>query len=146
MVQLPAGPVCCGGLDGSLTFPSDGAHIASVARASRILAIAILIAASLNATAGLCFCNRGPDTPASRPAGHACCHGLDTTGTLALRAVASCCHIEDAVREMTPVHVIQFVPPVATVVDRLFPAGETVLLQSFAQAFAPSPPVQVLRL
>lgn len=115
-------------------------------RVLRILGIAILIAASLNATAGLCFCHPGQDSPVSTPAGHGCCHGGDARGTLAVHAVGSCCHIESAQRDMTPADAVQLLQPAATVVDHLVAAERRVPSPTLASSFSPSPPGRVLRI
>lgn len=113
---------------------------------ARILGTAVLSAALLNASAGLCFCHRGPDGPVSR-AGHSCC--LPSGGgddVLAMGAAESCCHIEAAQRDMTPVDAIQLQAPPMTMGARLAPAGGPVLPVACGPAEAPSPPIQVLRL
>ncbi len=43
----------------------------------RTLGVAVLAAALLNASAGLCFCHRGPVAPGAGEASGGCCHGPD---------------------------------------------------------------------
>jgi hypothetical protein len=116
-----------------------------VGRFFRLLGVATLVAASLNATAGLCFCHRGPDAPASRP-GRSCCHPAGDDGALALRAVATCCHIEAAQRDMTPIDAAQLAEPVAAVTRVLAQARELLPARACSSTIAPSPPIQTLRL
>ena len=115
-------------------------------RAVHILAVALLSAASLNATAGLCFCHRGPDAPVPVPGSHSCCRGPESDGSPSIGNVPSCCHIEMAQRDMTPVAAIQLAPPSVAAVPVVSTAGEPVVTLSSAPAFAPSPPIRVLRL
>jgi hypothetical protein len=115
-------------------------------RVLRVIGVAVLAAATLHATAGLCFCHRGSDSPVSLPGGHSCCHGPDASGALTFRAIPTCCHIETAQRDMTPTIAVQLAPPPVTVIPIGITAGERVVSASGAPAFAPSPPIQVLRL
>lgn len=112
----------------------------------RTFGVAILVAASLNATAGLCFCHRLRSAAGSAPASRGCCHSAGTQSTTALRALGSCCHIETAQREMTVGDAVQVAQPTASVIHHLSPADEALPFHSFALAFAPSPPIRVLRL
>ncbi len=43
----------------------------------RSLGVAVLALALLNASAGLCFCHRGPVPAGDAPASAGCCHGPD---------------------------------------------------------------------
>jgi hypothetical protein len=116
-------------------------------RALRAIGVAILITATLHATAGICLCRRGQDGPAAMPAGHNCCHRVDATGRISIGGVASCCHIETAPREMTPTDAVQLAPPSAIVVaDVTDTACGNVTTSSLANAASPAPPIQVLRL
>ena len=118
-----------------------------MARLLRAIGVAVLITVTLHASAGLCFCHRGPDAPASLPGGHSCCHGADTSGQLAIRGVPTCCHIESAQRDMTRIDAVQLAAPTAVVVaDAVDPAAGMVTARSFALTVGTSPPIQVLRL
>ncbi len=111
----------------------------------KVLGVATLVAASLNAAAGLCFCHRGPDAPASRP-GHSCCHPDGEKDTLSLSGVDGCCHIEAAQRDMTPADAVPLTAPAHAIVAVVAPADEAVSSRSLTPSFAPSPPVRILRL
>jgi hypothetical protein len=116
-------------------------------RLLRAIGVAILITATLHATAGICLCHRGPDVPASLPGGHSCCHPVDAAGQLAVGGVPTCCHIEAAQRDMTPGVAVQFAPPsAATVAFVADTAMDGVVIGSFTLSVAPSPPIRVLRL
>jgi hypothetical protein len=116
-----------------------------VGRYFRFLGVATLVAASLNVTAGLCFCRRGPDAPISRP-GHSCCHPAGDDGALALRGAGTCCHIEAAQRDMTPTDAVQLAAPAAASVDLAAPASRPVQALAVQTASTPSPPIRILRL
>jgi hypothetical protein len=119
----------------------------AMTRVLRAAGVAVLIAATLHATAGICLCHRGPDTPASMPGSHSCCHPADAAGRIAIGGVPTCCHIETAQRDMTPIDVIQLAPPTAVVVAAVADATlGVVATRSLALASAPSPPIRVLRL
>jgi len=77
----------------------------------RILGVAMLAAALLNASAGLCFCHRGPVPPGDSPASAGCCHGPDSSGGLAVSAAGTCCHIESAESAATPAIAVQLAQP-----------------------------------
>jgi hypothetical protein len=116
-------------------------------RALRAIGVAILITATLNATAGICLCHRGPDAPPSLPGSHSCCHPVDATGRISIGRVPSCCHIETAQRDMTPIDAAQLAPPSTAVVAGVADAAcGNVTTRSLASAASPSPPVRVLRL
>jgi hypothetical protein len=112
----------------------------------RTIGIAVLITATIHATAGICLCHRGPDAPASMPGSHSCCHGPVPTGQVAIGGVPTCCHIESAQRDMTPTDAAQLAPPSTMAVSTVTMPGGRVATVSDTPAFAPSPPVQVLRL
>ena len=116
-------------------------------RALRAIGVAILITATLHATAGICLCHRGPDGPVSLPGGHSCCHPVDATGRISIGSVPSCCHIETAQRDMTSIDAVQLAPPPAIVVADVNDAARgNVTTGSLASVSSPSPPIQVLRL
>lgn len=116
-------------------------------RVLRTIGVAMLITATLHATAGICLCHRGPDAPVSLPGSHSCCHPQDAAGQLAIGGVPTCCHIETAQRDMTPIGVIQLAPPTAVVVAAIADTTHgAVTTHSLALAAAHSPPIQVLRL
>jgi len=115
-------------------------------RVLRAIGVVMLIAASLNATAGLCFCHDGPDAATALPGNHGCCHGADSEGATAVSPVGSCCHIESAAREMTTNPVVQLAQPIAPVSYTPAPAHEAAATRSIAPITAPSPPIRVLRL
>ena len=115
-------------------------------RALRAIGVAVLVTATLHATAGICLCHRGPDAPVSLPGGHSCCHPADANGRLVIGGVPTCCHIETAQRDMTSVDAMQLAPPVVASVSIVTTPSERVATVSGAPAFAPSPPVRILRL
>jgi hypothetical protein len=115
-------------------------------RVLRTIGVTVLITATIHATAGICLCHRGPDAPVSMPGSHSCCHGLAPTGQVAISGVPTCCHIESAQRDMTPTDATQLAPPAVAAVSAVTTPGERVATVSDTPAFAPSPPVQVLRL
>ena len=82
---------------------------------ARTLGVAVLALALMNASAGLCFCHRGP-TPAgdSRSAG-GCCHETNASGSTVVTAASSCCHVESAESVATPVVAVQLAQPAAAV-------------------------------
>jgi len=112
----------------------------------RSLGVALLVAASLNASAGLCFCHRGPDEPASLPDGHGCCHGQNAAGTLAVQAAGSCCHIETAARDATPTEAVQLAPPQFEAAPVHESAGLRLIQPVATTLFAPSLPLRALRI
>jgi len=112
----------------------------------RSLGVALLVAASLNASAGLCFCHRGPDAPASLPGGHGCCHGQNAAGTLAVQAAGSCCHIETAARDATPTQAVQLAPPQFEAAPVHEIAGRQLVQPVATTLFAPSLPLRALRI
>jgi len=112
----------------------------------RTLGVAVLAAALLDASAGLCFCHRGLAEPGSTPASHGCCHGADGSSTLAVQAAASCCHIEGAARDATPTDAVQLAPPPFETASVSESAGPRVALPDATAVSAPSPPVHNLRI
>jgi hypothetical protein len=113
----------------------------------RTLGVAVLALALMNASAGLCFCHRGPAQPGSPPAAHGCCHGPDTSGRTAVKAAGSCCQIESAESAATPVVAVQLAPPalVATVFTDAAPAAD-VLPCLAGTLLDRSPPLCTLRI
>jgi hypothetical protein len=110
-----------------------------------MLGVAVLAAALLDASAGLCFCHWGPVEQGSAPTSHGCCHGQEVPGTTAVKAAGSCCHIEAAEHQATPSVAMQLAPPAARVVpaDEPFVAAT---LQATARVLpASSPPLFALR-
>jgi len=81
----------------------------------RTIGVAVLALALLDASAGLCFCHLGPARPGAPPVPQGCCHGPETSGTAAVAAASSCCHIESAESAATPVVAVQLAPPAAAV-------------------------------
>jgi hypothetical protein len=109
--------------------------------------MAVLAAALLNASAGLCFCHRGPAAPGADAQSAACCHGPQASAGAAVDAPASCCHIESADPAATPAAAVQIAPPAAvftpvTVTDSL---ADSLPLVATALHSA-SPPVFALRI
>jgi hypothetical protein len=112
----------------------------------RTLGVAVLALALMNASAGLCFCHRGPVLPGDEPSSAGCCHGPEAPGSLVVRAAGSCCHIESTESEATPVVAIQFALPASlssAVIDAV-PAAEALPVAGAALA-GHSPPPDVLR-
>jgi hypothetical protein len=112
----------------------------------RSVGVAVLAAALLNASAGLCFCHRGPAAPGSSPAPHGCCHGQNGSGTLAIQAAGSCCHIEAAQRDVTQTDAVQLAPPQSSAAPVYVSAGLRVSPLVAATLTAPSPPPHTLRI
>jgi hypothetical protein len=79
----------------------------------RAVGVAVLALALMNASAGLCFCHRGPVIPGDEPSSAGCCHGPQASNETALSSAGSCCHIESADPSATPAGAIQFAPPAA---------------------------------
>jgi hypothetical protein len=116
-------------------------------RLVRILAIAILIAASLNATAGLCFCHRGADSPLAAETGQSCCHQSTAAGQ-SWRGIDTCCHIESVQRDMTPVDVVHLTAPHSASTPTSHDDARLAQVAAAPSAplpFASSPPVRNLR-
>jgi hypothetical protein len=117
-----------------------------VRRILQAIAVSTVIVASLNASAGLCFCHRGPALPGSSPASHGCCHGQNASGTLAIQTAGSCCHIEAAQRDVTQTDAVQFAPPQPGAAPVHESAGLRVSSLVATTVTAPSPPLHTLRL
>jgi hypothetical protein len=81
----------------------------------RTIGVAVLALALMNASAGLCFCHRGPVLPGEAPESGGCCHGPQASSTTALSSPGSCCHIESAESAATPVVAVELAQPAATV-------------------------------
>jgi hypothetical protein len=113
----------------------------------RTIGMAVLVAALLNASAGLCFCHRGPAAPGAEPESAACCHGPQAPAGTVIDAPASCCHIESADSAATPVAAVQLAPPatVSLAVTNARPAAELLPVAAAATSFA-SPPILALRI
>ena len=79
----------------------------------RTIGMAVLAAALLNASAGLCFCHRGPVAPGADAQSASCCHGPKAPPGTTVGAPASCCHIESADSAATPVAAVQLAQPAA---------------------------------
>ena len=113
----------------------------------RLFGVAVLAVALLDASAGLCFCHRGPASPGAAPASHGCCHEQGASGQTALKAATACCSGESAESAATPSPAVHLAPPatpsVAVVVCRA--SGEA---RSFMAAALPgfSPTPVVLRI
>ena len=113
----------------------------------RAIGVAVLAVALLNASAGLCFCHRGPVVPGESPESAGCCHGPQASNTTALSFPGSCCHIESADPSATPAGAIQLAPP-AAVVTALGDASPALQTAPFVAArLQGSPPTRfVLRI
>lgn len=118
----------------------------SVRRFLRSTAVSTLMVALLNASAGICFCDRGPAVPGLPAAPHACCHGQDGSGAPALQAASSCCHIEAAARDATPADAVQLAQPETKAAPVRESAGPHVIAPVVTTVYAPSPPARVLRI
>ena len=107
----------------------------------RTFGVAVLAVALLDASAGLCFCHRGPAAlPGSGPASHGCCHEPDASGLLAVTAGHSCCHIESAESAATPAAAVQLAPPAALVTAVAAEPSAVETLPSAARILPGSPP------
>jgi hypothetical protein len=113
----------------------------------RTLGVAVLSAALLNASAGLCFCHRGPALPGAPASAHGCCHGPDASGTTVVKAISTCCQIESAESSATPAAAIQLAPPAAVVTPLVgAPATGATVPVITTVLIGASPPLSVLRL
>jgi hypothetical protein len=113
----------------------------------RTLGVALLAAALMNASAGLCFCHRGPVVPGESPESAGCCHGPDASGTTVVKAGSSCCQIESAESAATPAAAIQLAPPAAVVAAVAVEPAAVETLPSVARLLpGSSPPLFVLRI
>ena len=106
-----------------------------------------LAVALLNASAGLCFCHRGPVPAGEAQGAGGCCHGPDSSGKTAVAAATDCCQIEAAESAAMPEAATQFAPPApetVTVRAELLIAG---VLPSVAAVLpGSSPPLFILRI
>jgi hypothetical protein len=113
----------------------------------RTLGVAVLAAALLNASAGLCFCHRGPALPGAPASSHGCCHGPDGSGTTLVKATSACCQVESAESAATPAAAVQLAPPVPVVTPLLgAPATGAAVPVITTVLIGTSPPLSVLRL
>jgi hypothetical protein len=113
----------------------------------RTLGVAVLALALLDASAGLCFCHRGPAEAGSAPASHGCCHGPDASSKTAVKGASSCCHIESAESSATPVSSVQLAPPAAVFTPVALAVSLADSLPLVAPALASSsPPIFALRI
>jgi hypothetical protein len=114
---------------------------------ARILGAAVLALALMNASAGLCFCHRGP-TPAGEPrSAGGCCHETHASGSTVLTAASSCCHIESAESAATPVVAVQLAQPAAAVAALGDEAPALRMSRSLSATLQGSPPTPfVLRI
>jgi hypothetical protein len=113
----------------------------------RTLGVAVLAAALLNASAGLCFCHRGPVAPGAGEASGGCCHGPDASGKTVVKAASSCCQIESAESAATPAAAVQVAPPAAVFTPVALAVCIADSLPVVAAALASSsPPIFALRI
>ena len=113
----------------------------------RTLGVAVLAAALLNASAGLCFCHRGPVAPGADPGSAACCHGPQAARGWFRQRPASCCDIESAESSATPIAAVQLAPPAAQVAGVAAEPSAVETLHSVARLLpGSSPPLFVLRI
>jgi hypothetical protein len=117
-----------------------------VRRVLQCIAVSTLIVAWLNASAGLCFCHRGPAVPGSSPVSRGCCHGQDASGMLALHAASSCCHVEAAARDATAPDALQLAQPESEEAPGRTSTWLRVIAPVATTVSAPSPPIHVLRI
>ncbi len=113
----------------------------------RTLGVAVLAVALLNASAGLCFCHRGPVAPGADQGSAACCHGPQAAAGTTLERPASCCQIESAEASATPVAAAQLAPPAAVFTPVALAVCTAGSLPVVAAALASSsPPIFALRI
>ncbi|HSP91978.1 MAG TPA: hypothetical protein VLN08_13770 [Vicinamibacterales bacterium] len=114
---------------------------------ARTIGSAVLALALLNASAGLCFCHRGP-VPAGEPQASAgCCHGPDSSGKTAVAAASDCCQIEAAESAAMPVAAAQLAPPASVTVTVHAELPAVGVLPSLAAVLpGSSPPLFILRI
>jgi hypothetical protein len=113
----------------------------------RTLGVALLAVALMNASAGLCFCHRGPALPGDLASSHGCCHGSDVSGTTVVKAVSTCCQIESAESAATPAAAVQLAPPAAVVTHVALAVFLSDSLPPVAAALpSSSPPIFALRI
>ncbi|MFO7691998.1 MAG: hypothetical protein R6V57_02820, partial [Vicinamibacterales bacterium] len=107
---------------------------------ARTIGSAVLALALLNASAGLCFCHRGPAPAGESPASAGCCHGPDFSGEMALDAAGGCCHIEAAESSAMPAVAAQLAPPASVTVTVHAELPAVGVLPSVAAVLPGSPP------
>jgi hypothetical protein len=115
----------------------------------RTIGTAVLAAALLNASAGLCFCHRGPAAAGAEAASEssACCHGPQAPAGTTVGTPASCCHIESAESSAAPVAAVQVAPPAAVFTPVAHAVCAADLLPTVAASLASSsPPIFALRI
>ena len=113
----------------------------------RTVGVAVLALAVLNASAGLCFCHRGP-VPAGEPQSSAgCCHGSGSSGKTTVAAASDCCQIEAAESAAMPVVAAQLAPPATVIVTAGADLPGVGVLPSVAAVLpGSSPPHFILRI
>jgi hypothetical protein len=113
---------------------------------ARTLGVAVLAAALLNASAGVCFCHRGQALRGESPSSAGCCHRHGSSATTSVSAAGSCCQLESAESAATPGVAVQLVPP--TGVTALAEERSPVEVRPFAATVLPgsSPPLLALRI
>jgi hypothetical protein len=113
----------------------------------RTLGVAVLAMALMNASAGLCFCHRGPVLPGEAPGSGGCCHGPEAPGSLVVKAASSCCQVESAEASAVPSVAAHGAPPIAPFSLASRPAVDRHALAVVATALSSSsPPVLPLRI
>jgi len=113
----------------------------------RSLGSVVLALALLNASAGLCFCHRGPVPAGESPASAGCCHGPGSSGATTVAAASDCCQIEAAESAAMPVAAAQLAPPApVTVTVRAELPAVSVLPSVAAVLPGSSPPLFILRI
>jgi hypothetical protein len=115
-------------------------------QALRTFSVALLVAALLHASAGLCFCHRGPVAPGTASSSGGCCHAPAASGVAAWYAASSCCHVEAVERQVLPSAALRLAPPPTVE----FAAPEASVARAVPVAArvlpAPSPPLVALRI
>lgn len=113
----------------------------------RTLGVAVLAAALLNASAGLCFCHRGPAARGADAKSAPCCHGPQGSAGTSMDAPASCCHIESAESAAAPAATVQVAPPAAPFTPVALAVCVADSLPSVAASLpSSSPPIFALRI
>jgi hypothetical protein len=113
----------------------------------RSLGSAVLAVALLNASAGLCFCHRGPVAPGADAGSGGCCHGPGRTDLPAVSAPMACCHIESAESAVTPVVVVKLAPPAVALTSPADHSPAAVVASVvFGTSQSASPPLFALRI
>jgi len=115
----------------------------------RTIGMAVLAAALLNASAGLCFCHRGSAAAGAEAASESptCCHGPQAPAGTSLDTPASCCQIESAESSAVTVGVVHVAPPAVTFALVALPAAASDARPAILAAVSSaSPPVLALRI